>query len=55
MKTVFVQAERFLSQPVIPMPNAATRRQLLHKILDRLLVTASCAGIVAVLLFLLCL
>lgn len=55
MKTALIQAERFLSQPVIALPNAATRRQLLQKILDRLLVTASCVGIVTILLFLLCL
>ena len=37
-------------QPVIPYPNAATRREVLHKILDTLLVAASGMGIAAILL-----
>ena len=36
----------------IPYPNAATRRQQLHKFLDKCLVAASAVGIVAMLMFL---
>ncbi len=41
----------FWSQPYMPLPNAATRRQVLHKLLDTALVIASCAGIGAIMLF----
>lgn len=34
----------------IPYPNAATRREVLNKVLDTLLVTASGVGITAMLL-----
>ncbi len=37
----------------IPLPNAATRRQMLHKTLDSLLMAASGAGLGAVILLLL--
>jgi hypothetical protein len=37
----------------IPYPNAATRRQVLEKMLDRLLLIASCIGLATMLLFLL--
>ncbi len=36
--------------PAIPYPNAATRRDLLHKALDTLLVAASGMGIAAIVL-----
>lgn len=39
-------------QPVLPYPNAATRRQLLNKFLDLLLTGAIGAAIAAMLLFL---
>ena len=42
----------FWSEPHIPLPNAATRRQVLHKILDTALIAASCVGLVAITLFL---
>ena len=35
----------------IPYPNAATRQELLHKFVDRLLAGASCVACVTVLLF----
>ena len=37
-------------RPSIPYPNAATQREVLHKILDALLVAASGMGIAAILL-----
>jgi hypothetical protein len=40
-------------RPAVPYPNAATRREVLHKILDTLLVAASGMGIGAMLLLLL--
>ena len=35
-----------------PYPNAATRRQQIHRFLDKCLVVASAVGIVAALMFL---
>lgn len=35
---------------IAPYPNAATIRQMLHKVMDFLLALACCAGIAAVLL-----
>lgn len=52
MKTAVIYANRFMNQPYIPLPNAATRRQVLHKLLDGLLVGACCVGLVTALLFL---
>ena len=43
---------RYLDSPVAPYPNAATRRRLLEKALDLLLITAICAGISACIVFL---
>lgn len=37
-------------RPTIPYPNAATRREVFHKVLDTLLVAASGMGIAAILL-----
>ena len=36
--------------PLAPYPNAATRREVLHKIVDHLLIMASCAGIASMIL-----
>lgn len=47
MKTIAMDRRDY-----IPYPNAATRRQLLHKFLDKCLVVASAVGIVAALMFL---
>ena len=49
MKTAVLKK---LDYPLAPYPNAATRREILHKIVDHLLILASCAGIAAVLLLL---
>ncbi len=49
MKTIAMQHKVY---PAIPYPNAATRREIAHKVLDALLVIASCAGIAAMLLLL---
>ena len=51
MKTMTVS--RQIYKPAIPYPNAATRRQVFHKWLDTLLVTASGIGITVMLAFLL--
>lgn len=45
------QKVNFWSMPHIALPNAATRRDVLHRILDNLLIAASCAGAVAIMLF----
>lgn len=41
----------FWSEPYIPLPNAATRRDILRKVLDTALIIASCAGVAAIMLF----
>ena len=43
---------RYLDQSVVSRPNAATRRQVLHKLIDHLLIIAICAGISACAVFL---
>lgn len=53
MKATAAQRPTFMNSPVVYYPNAASRRQVFHKMLDVLLVTASGAGIGAILLFLL--
>lgn len=53
MKATTAQRSNFMNAPVVCYPNAASRRQVFHKLLDTLLVTASGAGIGAILLFLL--
>ena len=50
MKTITVSKSNY---PVIPYPNALTRRQVFHKRLDTLLIAASGIGITAMLAFLL--
>lgn len=50
MKTAAINK---MNLPFAPYPNAATRREMLHKVLDHLLIVASCAGISAVILLLL--
>ena len=37
-------------RPAVPYPNAATRREVLHRALDTLLVAASGMGIAAIVL-----
>lgn len=48
MKTLTLNKMEF---PLAPYPNAATRREILHRILDHLLIIASCAGVATVVLF----
>lgn len=43
---------RYLDTPAVPRPGAATRRQLLHKLIDHLLIMAICAGVAACAVFL---
>lgn len=45
------QKTGYWSQPHIALPNAATRRDILHRVVDNLLIAASCAGAVAIMLF----
>lgn len=51
MFTTNVKKAGYWSEPYVPLPNAATRRQVLEKILDKALIVASCAGIGAIMLF----
>ena len=51
MLTSNTKKVNFWSEPYVPLPNAATRRQVLQKIVDTALIIASCAGIVAIMLF----
>ena len=53
MKTAAYKQISFMSRPIVPLPNAATRRQFLHKALDSVLIVASSIGIAVMLLFLL--
>lgn len=53
MKTAVTAKPNFMASPIIPLPNAASRRQYLHKLLDTLLIIASGVGIVVMLIFLL--
>lgn len=53
MKTVTAVQRSFWSRPVVPFPNAISRRQFFHKLLDTALVAASGVGIVVMLVFLL--
>lgn len=47
MKTV---ACKSTCRPAFPYPNAATRQEVIHKVLDTLLVAVSGMGIAAILL-----
>ena len=49
MKTAVLNPIDF---PLAPYPNAATTREILHKVVNHLLIIASCAGIAAVILLL---
>lgn len=51
MKTA--HAVPFMNRPCTNVPNAATRRQMLHLLVDRLLVGACCLGLTAAIAFLL--
>ena len=49
MKTAVINK---MELPLAPYPNAATRREILHKVMDHLLIMTSCAGIASVILLL---
>lgn len=53
MKTATVRRNNYTTNPQIPFPNAATRKELIHRFLDLLLMGATGAGLAASLLFLL--
>ncbi len=53
MKTVTMQQRRSGTRTNIPYPNAATKKEMLHKILDTLLSAVSGAALAAIVLFLL--
>ena len=53
MKTAVQTKVSYMARPVVPYPNAVSRRAFVHKILDTLLVAASGMGIVVMLVFLL--
>lgn len=55
MKTVSAYRSDYAQRPHLPYPNAATRREILNKVLDLLLMAALGAGGAAILLFLLAL
>lgn len=52
MKTATIRKTSANALPNLPYPNAASRQELLHKVLDLLLVGAMGAGAAAVLLLL---
>ena len=52
MKTTAMYRDNFWNRPSVPLPNAATRRQVAQKLLDIALVAAIGAGIAASVLFL---
>lgn len=51
MKTAAIHHTPFMSRPVVPLPNAVSRRQFLHKLLDKALIIFSGIGIAVILLF----
>ena len=51
MKYATIKRSKMNTIPVVPYPNAATRQEMLHKILDLVLVCAMGAGTAACLLF----
>lgn len=53
MKTAAIYRSKCTSRPELPYPNAATRREIFHKLLDLLLMGAIGVGAATVILFLL--
>lgn len=51
MLTTNIQKSNFWSEPYVPLPNAATRRQIIEKVMRGALMVASCAGVMAIMLF----
>lgn len=52
MKTAILYFNHYMNQPHIDLPNAATRRQVLKKYLDQILLCVSGVGIAVTVLFL---
>ena len=52
MKTAMLYANNFLNKPHVDLPNADTRRQVLRKYLDGILLCACGVGIAVAVLFL---
>ena len=52
MKTTVTYRTDYAHRPNLPYPNAATRKELLNKFIDLLLVAAIGAGAAAIMLFL---
>ena len=48
MKTV-----SFMNKPYVNVPNAATRREVLHQIIDRIMILVSTFGLITAIVFLL--
>lgn len=55
MKTATMQQRRTNTKANIPYPNAATRNEMMHKLLNTLLSAVSGAALAAIVLFLLAL
>lgn len=55
MRTITLKQSGYSNMPNLPYPNSATRRELLHRFLNFLLVAAMGAGAAASLLFILAL
>lgn len=55
MKTAAIYRTVHPAMPSIPYPNAASRRQIVNKLVDLLLIAATSVGVAAILLFLLAL
>lgn len=53
MQTATINRRSVTARPNVPYPNAATKKELLHKFLDLLLMAMIGAGLSAVTLFLL--
>ena len=48
MKTI-----SFMNRPYVNVPNAATRREVLHQLVDRAMVVVCCTGLITAIVFLL--
>lgn len=53
MKSATTVHPNFMARPIVPLPNAVSRRQALHKMLDGILIAVSGLGIATMLLVLL--
>lgn len=52
MKTATLYRSDYANRPHVPYPNAATRREIMHKFLDLLTMAALGIGAAAIILFL---